>query len=105
MNQNMANMLMSMLSGTDDKKLNEALSKAADILNKYDINEIKKAIENNDLSKILGQSVPPEISQLITGLPDSKKLELWQKFNSPEVQEALKTDKARALEMLKQSIL
>ncbi len=105
MNQNMANMLMSMLSGTDDKKLNEALTKAAEILNKYDMNEIKQALETNNLSKILGQSVPPEISNLIAGLPDSKKLALWQKFNSPEVQEALKTDKSKALEMLKQTIL
>lgn len=104
MDQSMANKLLSMLSGIDDKRLSEAMDKASEILKKHDINEIKTAIMNNDMSRIMGQQTDVDFSKLIDMLPEQKKLELCKKFESPEVQEALKSDKSKALEIIKKVV-
>lgn len=105
MDKSLTNNLFSMLSGMDEKKLSEGMSKAMEVLKKHDINEIKTAIANNDLSKILDGQGSMDIAMLINALPDSKKLALSKKFESPEVQDALKTDKNKALEILMQTVL
>lgn len=104
MNESLANKLLSMISNTDDKKISEALDRTMNILKKHNVDEIKNAIMNNDFSRIMDEPQDVDIRKLIDILPESKKIELCQKFNSSDVQEALKTDESKALDILKQTL-
>ena len=97
--------LLSMLANVDEKKLSEAMTKASEIMKKHDSKEIQSAIMNNDLSKIMPEMANADISQLIDALPDNKKQELWNKFSTPEVQEIIKKDKSKAIDIIKQCLL
>lgn len=106
MNENLINQLMGMLSNVEDKKMAQSVNKAIDILKNHDIGEIKNAIINQDFSKIseIPDNINFDMDKMIDSLPDSKKKALNDKFNSPEFQKALKTDKDKAIQLLMKSI-
>jgi len=106
MNENLVNQLMSMLSNVEDKKMSGSVNRAIDILKNHDINEIKNAIINQDFSKISGvpNNMNLDIGKIIDALPDSKKKAVIEKFNSPDFQKALNTDRDKAIQMLMQTI-
>lgn len=97
----LADRLASILGNIDEKKMNEAINKASEILKKHDKEEILEAIKNKDLSKITNDPPKEDIFKMIDSLPEDKKSQLWEKFNSPEIQEAMKKDKSEATKMLK----
>lgn len=104
MSDSLKDKLISMLSGTDDKKLTDALDKAMKLMKNNNLSDISNLLGNKNKSKASTEAISPELMQMIDKLPDSKKMALWEKFNSPEVQEAMKTDKNKAIEMLKKTI-
>jgi hypothetical protein len=104
MSDSLKDKLISMLSGTDDKKLTDAVDKAMQLMKNNNLSDLSSLLGNKNKSKASDEAISPELMQLIDKLPDSKKMALWEKFNSSEVQEAMKTDKNRAIEMLKKTI-
>jgi len=106
MNENLVNQLMGMLSNVEDKKMAQSVNKAIDILKTHDINDIKNAIINQDFSKISGlpNNMNFDIGKIIDALPDSKKEKIISKFNSPDFQSILKSDRNKAIEILMQTI-
>lgn len=96
--------LISMLSNADDKKISEAVDKAMQIMQNNNLKDIS-SLFNNSRSKEISSDLNPELIQMIDKLPDTKKMALWEKFNSPEIQQMLKTDKNKAIEMLKKTIM
>lgn len=106
MNDNLVNQIMSMFSNVEDKKMAQSVNKAIEILKNHDINDIKNAIINQDFSKISGISndMQFDIGKMIDSLPDSKKNAIVEKFNSPDFQKILKTDRSKAVQILMKSI-
>ncbi|MGE5328459.1 MAG: hypothetical protein ACM3KR_03000 [Deltaproteobacteria bacterium] len=106
MNENFVNQLMGMLSNMEDKKMSQSVNKAIEILKNHDINDIKSAIINQDFSKIseAPSNINFDIGKIIDALPDSKKKIIIEKFNSPDFQDILKTDRNKAIQILMQSI-
>ena len=105
MGDSLKDKLISMLSGTDDKKLTDAVDKAMQLMKNNNLSDISSLLGNGNKSKASDESISPDLMQLIDKLPDSKKMALWEKFNSSEIQETMKTDKNKAIEMLKKSIM
>jgi len=106
MNENIVNQLMGMLSNVEDKKMSQSVNKAIEILKNHDINDIKSAIINQDFSKISGapNNMSFDIGKIIDALPDSKKKIIIDKFNTPDFQNILKSDRNKAIQILIQSI-
>jgi len=106
MNENLVNQLMGMLSNVEDKKMSQSVNKAIDILKNHDVNEIKNAIINQDFSKISGlhNDMNLDIGKIIDALPNSKKELIIRKFNDPDFQRILKSDRKKAIEILMQTI-
>lgn len=107
MKEEMVNQLLSMFSNVEDKKLNESVNKAIDILKTQNIDEIKNSIINQDFSAIPGfpKNANLDLGKIIDSLPEDKKKALVETFNSSKVQTALKKDKNKAIQMLLQSVI
>lgn len=106
MNDKLINQLMGMFSNVEDKKMSQSVNKAIEILKNHDINDIKNAIINQDFSKISGipKNMGFDIGKVIDSLPDSKKSIIIEKFNSPDFQKLLNSDRNKAIEILMQAI-
>ena len=105
MNDSLKEKLLGILSKADDKKLDDAIDKAMQLMKNVNPESINGFLGDKGSKGSTPNGISPELLQLIDKLPDSKKMELWDKFNTPEVQEALKNDKEKAIEMLKKTIL
>ena len=104
MNDSLKEKLLSMLPGMDEKKLSTAMDTAIEMLKNNNVNDVINSMTNNSTAKETTANLNSDMLETITNLPDSKKTALWEKFNSTEIQDALKSDPNKALEMLKQSI-
>lgn len=93
MNDSFMQELFSMVSRMNNKKVNDALDKAIEILKTHEVKDIANAIQQSK-----------DISQIINLLPESKKSALLEKLNSQELQNLLNTDKTKAIEILQQII-
>lgn len=104
MNESLKEKLLSMLPGMDEKKLSAAMDTAIEMLKNNNVNDAINSMTNNSTSEETATSSNSDMLEMIKNLSDSKKTALWEKFNSSEVQEALKSNPNKALEMLKQSM-